>query len=91
MTNIMLPLCHSRIVLTEHLTILSRIDTNLHLNTVFRKKIQLQSHTPFRYVFGNLDGCLVPVVVSRFLPTRRILNLPSDDEFCSWIQVIWTI
>lgn len=90
MTNIMRPLYHSRIVLAEHLTMLSRIDTNLHLNTVSRKKIQLQGHTPFRYVSGNLDGCLVPVV-SRFLPTRRILNLPSDNEFFSWIQVVWTI
>lgn len=34
MTNIMPPLFHSRIVLAEHLTIPSRIDTNPHLNTV---------------------------------------------------------
>lgn len=91
MTNIMLSLCHIRIVLAEHLTMLSRINTNLHLNTVSRKKIQLQSHTPFRYVPGNLDGCRVPVFVSRFLPTHRILNLPSHNKFCSWIQVFWTI
>lgn len=83
MPDVPLPLHHRCIVFTEHLTIFPGISANLHSNTISRKEIQPQSQISFRQVAWDPNCCLVPIIVTRFIKTRRVFDLPLNNNTLS--------